>query len=471
MAALTLALLIPVFVIAVLLSRVIFEPRGWPACFLCASLAVGLAVGLTSLLFFTWLVLFRSSGLSAYIAMEIVLFVCLSSGTLLIRRRRVPIREPAPLAAWKPRTWLGYGCLAGFLCAAICFVIYSLKSPHGDLDAWAIWNNRARFLYRSGEDWRDTFRDPRIGWSHPDYPLLVPGSVARLWNYGGQETVLAPCLIGGLFTFATAGLLVSALSVLRSRSQGYIAGLLLFSSPFYLQLGTAQYADVPLSWFFLATLVLWCLERTPEGGQSLTVPLLTGLTAGLAAWTKNEGMLFFVAVLFVRLAADAWPADRLIRLRRTGMFLIGALPALLALSYFKFRIAPRNDLLTNMSQRPAVHLQIFEAQRFWVIFRETVAGMGRSVGIAVASMVICVACLGRKPGRIAVGYVGVGAVLALMVLGYGGVYLFASWEDLATHLRHSVDRLLAQLFPPILFFFGLSIATPEERRRPRLELN
>jgi hypothetical protein len=465
MAALTLGLLVPVVAAAVLLSKVLVAPSGWPARLLAVSLAVGLTLGVTSLLFFLWLVLFPSSGLAAYCAIEVAFLLGLGVGGRFLRRREVPSVEPTSRAAWSPSVWLGYSCLASVLCAAICFVIYSAKSPHGDIDAWAIWNNRARFLIRAGADWRETFQHPRLGWSHPDYPLLVPGSVARLWRYRGEETVLAPCLIGGLLTFATAGLLISALCLLRDRSQGYLTGILLFSSPFYLEVGSAQYADVPLAYFFLATLVLWCLERTPAGGQSFAMPLLAGLTAGLAAWTKNEGIVFFLVVFVVRLLGDAWAANRRTRLRRTGLFLIGALPVLIVLAYFKMRIAPRSDLLTNLGQRPAVHLLLVEGHRYWVIVREAVIGLGRSLSIALVGLLVCSVCLGRRPGRGDGDWIRVGTVLGLMILGYFGVYFFASWENLQAHVRLSVDRLWIQLFPTLLLFFGLRFATPEEVRQ------
>jgi hypothetical protein len=64
------------------------------------------------------------------------------------------------------------------------------------------------------------------------------------------------------------------------------------------------------------------------------------------------------------------------------------------------------------------------------------------------------------------GFVRGGAVLALVFLGYFGVYFFASWENLENHLRYSVDRLLIQLFPSALFLIGLGIATPEEACAP-----
>ena len=74
--------------------------------------------------------------------------------------------------------------------AAASFVSASAVYPHGEWDAWAQWNLRARFFARGLADgaWRDAFA-PVLAWSHPDYPPLVPSSIARLWIYAGRETV------------------------------------------------------------------------------------------------------------------------------------------------------------------------------------------------------------------------------------------------------------------------------------------
>jgi hypothetical protein len=69
---------------------------------------------------------------------------------------------------------------------AVSFIVKSLNLPHGSWDAWAIWNMRARFLYRGGVHWAQAFSEKYL-WSHPDYPVLVPGNVARIWDYRGEK--------------------------------------------------------------------------------------------------------------------------------------------------------------------------------------------------------------------------------------------------------------------------------------------
>ena len=53
----------------------------------------------------------------------------------------------------------------------LIFVSFILIEPHGQFDAWYIWNARARFLFRGGAYWADGF-SPLV--AHADYPLLIP---------------------------------------------------------------------------------------------------------------------------------------------------------------------------------------------------------------------------------------------------------------------------------------------------------
>ena len=61
---------------------------------------------------------------------------------------------------------------------------------------------RARFLFKSGHNLTNAFSG-YYGWSHPDYPLLIPGSVARIWTYTGVQSQIAPAVVAMFFTFAT----------------------------------------------------------------------------------------------------------------------------------------------------------------------------------------------------------------------------------------------------------------------------
>ena len=83
---------------------------------------------------------------------------------------------------------------------------------------------------------------------------------------------------------------------LRGERQGLLAGLTLLCTPFLIRHGASQYADVPLSFFFVATVALLFFHAESRSQNHLLT--LAGMAAALSAWTKNEGVLF-LALLFL----------------------------------------------------------------------------------------------------------------------------------------------------------------------------
>lgn len=423
------------------------------------SLAFGLAAGLCSCAFFLWAVLFSPSRWG-YVLAESALFL-LALITLAAALRRAapgppPAPEPVPRlpAPWRWVVRLGFALTAAAgLAAALTWLALS---PHGDWDGWAIWNTHARFLYRGGDHWADYLTND-LDWTHPDYPLLMPANVARLWTYAGRESTLEHRALDLLFLLATCGLLGGALGHLRGRTQGLLGVLILACTPIFLEKGSSQYSDIPLGYFVLATGVLLCLHDAAGGRGHLAA--LAGAAAGFAAWTKNEGMMFLLAVLAARLIvvvrARGWRAWG----KELRAFGPGLLPALGCLVYFKARLAPPNDLVAGQGLGPTVE-RLLTYSRYQMIadayqYQTLLIGPRAVVVLAAYSL-----CVGKAPKKHRAGLASALLVLAFMMAGYTVVYLTTP-HDLGWHLG-VLDRLLMQLWPLALFAFFLAVATPEE---------
>src|SRR5262249_45224423 len=160
-------------------------------------------------------------------------------------------------------------------------------------------NLHARFLFRCGPFWKDTF-SPLLDYYKPDYPLLLPGSIARLWAYANHESILAPAIVAALFTFTLALLTTAAVARLRGSKEGMLAGLVVLGTPGVVDLGATQCADLAVGFFLLATLSLLCLNDSL--GHDKRYMALAGVAAGLAAWTKNEGLMLLLVIIAVRAA-------------------------------------------------------------------------------------------------------------------------------------------------------------------------
>ena len=439
-----------------------------------ASLAVGYGLGLFSVVFF----LSRAFAVTNLIAVDVATFSLLLVVFFLLRSpttRSGAFRKPAEaldLPRWLQRI-LTFAFVLSLCAALYAAIMRVLAHPHGDgWDAFSIWNLHARFLYRGGAHWRDGF-SALIPWSHPDYPLLLPGAIAHFWGYLGSDPPTVPGVIGLLFTFSTAGLLVSALAVVRGRTSAMLGGLALLTTPFFIELGSSQYADVPLSFFLLATVTLLCLhdchsgDATSSGQPGLVV--LAGVGAGFAAWTKNEGVLFLCAIVAARALVflrsekhsepDAQRPDQTLADRATAVtiLLVAVAPAFLLVAWFKHSIAPPGDLFSDLAT--AFH-KLIDPTRFlailgwygkgflrfghWLLLPGTLLlpGLYFATGIQTT----------RNSGP---GFRTSRLALVLTLCGYFAIYLITPY-DIYWHLRFSLTRLFLHLWPSTIFLFFLT---------------
>ena len=147
---------------------------------------------------------------------------------------------------------------------------------------------------------------------------------------------------------------MSALGVLRGKTPALLAGTLLLGTASFIALSAALYADVPLSFYILATLALFCLQdRHPE---DLRFTALAGLMAGFAAWSRNEGIVFLLAVLaaraiaLIRFGEGKLVAPQFLRL------LLGLAAPLGLVIFFKLRLGGLGDWVAVPASAILYHL-------------------------------------------------------------------------------------------------------------------
>jgi hypothetical protein len=470
------------------------------------SLSAGYGLGIFSVIFYLSLV--SVLHFNNLLLADGLVFAALAAARA-VQLRLAPIEPQVALQAnnegrspaWVPRA-LTAASVAVLLIALYAEVMRVHAFPHGDgWDAFTIWNLHARFLFLGGAHWRDGFTT-LVGGSHPDYPLLLPASIAHFWTFLDQDDARVPAVIGIVFTFATAGVLFAALAMLRGRVAAMMAAIALLSTPFFIEQGADQYADIPLSFFFLASVALLCFfdgpekddlqkngrsgddqradDRTKYAGptqapsSSPRLLVLAGFAAGFAAWTKNEGLLFLCAIALSRVVIFVLRRRREHRrdhsqlsqlndsLSRPGFWkdtvplLLALLPGLLLVAYYKHSIGVRGDLFSD----PANALtKLLEPSRYWTIFAGYVKGLFRfghwlwipgTLVLAIFSIL-----WGRSHKQTRQPSFRTSALaLSLTFVGYFGVFLITPY-DLHWHLRFSLVRLFLQLWPSTLFLFFL----------------
>lgn len=422
------------------------------------ALAAGLGLGLCSTAFAVAIDVWRPSRLAVLLADLALLVVALWMWSR--RPARAPAADRAPAARWEWIDWiLGASILLSALLAVTITTVRTIAFPHGDWDGWVIWNMKARFMTRGGDTWRAGLVYPTPA---PDYPLLVPGAVARAWIYLKQETPLAPAAIAAIYTAATVVLTSSVVSLQRGRRLGFVAAILLLGSPYLISFGTSQCADVPVGFFMLAALALLATADHPGWIPRRGALLLAGLALGLGTWSKNEGILYLLCVV---------GAHGLVTVARRGLWAtvvevatlgVGASPLLAVLAHHR-AVAPLGWTLRRLTQS-TLPTRVMDPARYRTIgagflhFGAELGGWSISVLFLLALCALAWRLGIQREDRASAGRTAL--ALGFAVSGVFLVYVTASSEDLAWQIPTSLPRLLIQLWPSAVLLFALGVRVP-----------
>lgn len=426
------------------------------------NLAIGLGLGMTSYVYFIRMLIYSGRNIFSDI-MEISVFgliIGIIYFFLFLKADKKSavshLKSPQTVSEKKRLILVAFGIT--FSLSMVYFILISINNIHGSWDAWAIWNMRARFFFRSGEQWERALSASQA-LPHTDYPLLVPLVISKIWTCLGRDSVFIPATIAFLFTFLTVGLLVFALAYFRSMNHGLLAGLVLIGFNKFIQRGATQCADIPFGFYLLATLVFFYLHGTSPAKNRGFIALAGSMT-GLAAWTKNEGLLLICSVMVAHLTVTLPDKGWKEYARQWAGFMAGLLPAIVLIAYFKLRLTPPNDLITAQSA-PSVIAKLSDVSRHLTITGSFMREFFELTKIRLAIFPALAFILGRlHPNRFKNSNHLAAIVMGFMLSGYYMVYVLTP-HNLVWHLNTSLERLYLQLLPSLLFIFFSTLKTPE----------
>jgi|SRR5579863_5868131 len=360
-----------------------------------------------------------------------------------------------------PYVWALWAAVAvGVLFFLLDFQVASSANPEGEWDAMSIWNLRAHYLASGGDLWRRAVTSELGGhttsMAHPGYPLFLSGFIAIQWSVGGSFDQIVPIAASLLFAVAALILLGASLASRRSGALGLLAWLVLLASEVFASQAAAEYSDLLQGLAFLSALVL--LEAAGESADPRVVAA-AGLAIGLSCWIKNEGWPFALAALGVAV----W------RFRSRGIqwLAVGVLPGLLATATLKvFFVQGREDMFPRTAAETIE--KIAGAGRWW----QAALGFGKAIFdagspwthpvllAAVLSMALRFVPAVERRGRL-----WLFIPIATTAAAEYGLYLITT-SNLDWHISTTVNRLLAQLWPSLIWFFFLLLRPPEDAFAP-----
>ena len=323
--------------------------------------------------------------------------------------------------------------------AALLMFFHIIKEPEGSWDAMFIWNFRAKFFFVLSQmnlDWR-IFYNPVLGWTHLDYPNLLPD-----YNYVnhlilGRYSNLINLSAAGFVMFSALMSLMGAIKEFRGINNAFIAGIVLLAAKPFLWESMTQCADVFLSLFILSAFIFLFLHEKYK--QSVYL-FLSYFYAASCSFCKNEGILFFIIFVILSLFFVGNKNKKII-------FTAISLP-LLCLLYTKLFLFGKSDLADDQSLGIIIS-NLFNINRVQTILINYLNNLFNFIPLIVTFILAVFTGLKNdnqyKKLKLMLLY-----LLGFMFIGFFIVYML-SLKDLIWHLTTSSMRLFVQYIPLIIF--------------------
>jgi hypothetical protein len=430
-------------------------PR-WASLLVELALAALFGPGLASVLYFALLAMGAANRASA-IGMSVALLAGSAAFwwrlTRLLGAVKTGSNAVLPKFPWMWALWIGVG--VGLVFFVLDFQAASSANPAGEWDAMSVWNLRAHYLATPNNLWRRAVSAELggnlAGSTHPGYPLFLSGFIGLQWAAAGNFDEAVPIAASFLFAMGALLLLGASLASRRSPALGLLAWLVLLASEVFASQAASQYSDLLQGLAFLSALVLLDAAAEHTGPRILAA---AGLAIGLSCWIKNEGLPFAVAAICVA----AWRFGP-----RAVWLAVGALPGLLATAVLKLFVAQGGEAVFPHSVGEAMG-KIAGAGRWW----QAALGFAKAGYDAgnwwthpvLLALLLAIALRFVPPAEVRQRMwllIPIGATAAAEY----GLYLVTT-ADLNWHISTSVSRLVAQLWPSLLWLFFMLLRAPED---------
>jgi hypothetical protein len=337
---------------------------------------------------------------------------------------------------------------------ALVAIFYALKvsfnMPYGTADAVTNWYPKARFIFFSDDgNWVNMFSKYLPNWMHSDYPLLFPLSLVRGWTYFGYTSYIYAIILQVSIFAAAIGLVYFTLLRECNRIAALVGLVIFVSMPNVYFILSLQYADIFLLYFLAAGISLLCISM-PSSSWDRSKILIAILISGFAAWTKNEGWLILLCILFsvifimVFVYRDFRGLIRILCMTVLSIFI----PL-----FYQWLYAPVNDIV-NSSLFSTLNLLVTHERFMFLLMKIRLVIIDISLWyfspfiLFVIFVYSIVGCFYSKSVKLDL-------VLAMMgvVVGYIVVLLLVPIDyNYEWFLQFSLHRILFQIYPSLIIF-------------------
>ncbi len=421
-------------------------------------LSIGIGHGIVSIIFFLGLLIFNSCFAVIPIELSFLIFLIIYNKkynlTVLTKKSKINNKEK-----------FSYVILiivsALILVSMINYFSNFLVAPHGQWDAWNVWNLRPRFIVRTGELHTSLSRD--LADIHcTDYPMLIPSIIGRGWTIIGYEATWVSFCVSFMFFYSLVGVVIFSIKRFRGFNQGLLCGAALLISPEIIIHSANQYADLPLG-YFITCAFSFLLLYDSEGCREFL--FLSAFCAGLAAWTKNEGIVFAALFFFCRTGFIFFKDKKRI-ITEIKSLLLALLPFTIFILWFK--IFSRNpNMFLKLLDWNVILERVSNVNRYILIIYEMVKEIIRILPSYNFPVLLLLYLILNGSDRIAEkirpAYFSLLITLLLMLTVYFLSFLII-FQHLRMQIRIAFIRMLFQIWPSFLILFFLYLKKPFSKK-------
>ena len=401
--------------------------------------SIPLGFGLCSVFYF----LFLLTGIQNILVYKIFEFIIAVVASFFIFTKIIP----PEIKIKKISLSLAFANLTGLL----IFLKYYINNSLGSWDGFRIWNTKAEFMFRDISLWKNMFLQPHF-LSHNDYPLFLPSSTARIWQYTGNDNSVFNITLAIIFTFSAVYMLYFAIKHFQNKKIAQLFATVLMLTPVFLVNGASQCADIPLSLFILASIISLFLYFEKKNSHFL---IFGTVFAGFSAWVKNEGLMFFLVFLLVTGVYFLYKKSY----KNFFYTAVASLPFIILIFLFKFLCNSPNDLIAGFfAFKTYTHL--FDLHNYLMIIKSLVLMLIERFWLLFLLIIPLIKGVKLCKNNKEAFYLSL-VIFILMCLGYFMTYILSP-HDLDWLLTYSLDRIILHVLPLFLFLYALCLKIGQE---------
>ena len=383
-----------------------------------------------------------------------------------------------------------FGLIIILQLSVTCFA--ALVSPLTDWDAWVNWAGKANLIFIEQTISTHVINNPARLPTNMDYPLLIP--LIEAWGYGWIGQIYEPGagIISFLFYGALLLLFYEAVHQFASPTAALGFTTLLATAPRLERAAISGLADIPLAAFVIFTFLLMAefngtkpdnlpphlypLPRWERGRVRgifkkkdpghLRLTLLLGVTVGFIPWLKNEGWIW------AGLATAMWLGGVVVGVQtkrysgQSALIMSGIYLLALGMMALPWQVFLSNQGTMRFTYLPLTPQTFWEnGHRLPFIIGEMAKRLLNPYWNFIwlfTSTVFVVRgwyVIRSRPGIWSkLRRLPYNSWLIIPVIGYLGIigftYVFSRFTPYQAHLNNSVERLMLQALPLVLWWLA-----------------